>query len=143
MRDIHNKDIAVVGVSEDESKYGHKIFKDLLKFQFKVYGVNLKGGEIFGRKIYRRLRDLPKIPDIVLTAVPPRITEAAVEECRTMGVKHIWMQPGSDSERAARLAEEAGITVTRNSCFMTVNGIWREAADFHSRNQRHARAHRK
>jgi predicted CoA-binding protein len=115
--------IAVIGVSDDASKYGHKIFRDLLNAGYPVKGVNPKGGFILGNNIYKSLSEIEKKPDLVITVVHPQVTEKVVEECNALGVKHVWMQPGSDSDEAVRKAADYGIKVTQ-ACFMVVKGVW-------------------
>jgi predicted CoA-binding protein len=126
MRAYHEKEIAIIGVSRIETKYGYKIFKELIKHDFKVCGINPAGGQILGRKIYRNLRELERVPDMVITVVPPPVTEKIVEECRKIGIKEIWMQPGSESEEAIKKAGIFGILVTSKACFLVQEGIWHE-----------------
>lgn len=115
--------IAVVGVSGDASKYGHKIFRDLLNSGYPVKGVNPKGGFVLGRQIYRELAEIEKRPDLVITVVPPAVTEQVVETCNKLGIKQVWMQPGSESPAAFAKAREYGIEVTA-ACFMVQKGVW-------------------
>ncbi len=124
MIDISQKKIALVGVSEDQYKYGHRIFKDMLSEGLKVRGINPKGGEIRGQKIYKSLRELGDRPDVVVTVVPPAVTESVVEECHELGVPEIWMQPGSESDAAIKKAKDYGIQVTHNTCIMVASGFW-------------------
>lgn len=119
-----NKNIAIIGVSSNPTKYGHKIFRDLIKAEFRVTGVNPGNGGLFKRKIYKSLREVEPLPDLVITVVPPEITEQIVTECIELGIKEIWMQPGSESRQAIEMAEKNGILVTHNACFMVENGIW-------------------
>lgn len=118
------RSIAVLGVSANAEKYGHKIFRDLLRSEYTIYGVNPKGGTILGEKIYVSLESLPEVPDLVMTVVLPSVTEQAVEACHNLGVPAIWMQPGSESEKAINKAEKYGIPVTTHQCFMRVEGLW-------------------
>ena len=120
---LKEQNIAVVGVSGDASKYGHKIFRDLLKNGYKAEGVNPKGGFVLGKNLYKNLSELPKKPDLVITVVPPEITESVVEECNRLGVPHVWLQPGSESEKAVKKAAEFGIKTTM-ACFMVSQRIW-------------------
>lgn len=121
--DFKSKKIAVIGVSSDQSKYGHKIFKDLKRGGYAVWPVNPKGGLLLGDTVYKSLSELPSKPDIVISVVPPEITEKIVEECNILGIKHIWMQPGSESEKAVKKAKEYEIETTA-ACFMVSNKIW-------------------
>jgi len=115
--------IAVIGVSEDASKYGHRIFRDLLKAGYPVKGVNPKGGFVLGNNIYRNLAELEKKPDLVITVVPPAATEKVIEECNALGIKTVWMQPGSESGPALEKARVYGIK-TVAACFMVDKGVW-------------------
>ncbi len=124
MADIKKKTIVVVGVSHKEDKFGFKIFKDLLKNGFNVMGVNPTDGEILGEKIYRNLKEIDSPIDLVITVVPSLVTERVVDECKELGIKEIWMQPGSESDLAIEKAEKYGISVVANACFMVEEGIW-------------------
>ena len=124
MDNIKEKRIAVVGVSHKEDKISFRIFRDLISAGFIVEGINPSNGSIAGREISRSLKELSSVPDLVITVVPPQVTERIVEECRELGVKEIWMQPGSESEAAIKKAKEYRISVVYNACFMVRNGIW-------------------
>ncbi len=123
MNNSEYKLIAVVGVSDDASKYGHKIFRDLLKAGYPVKGVNPKGGFVLGHNIYRSFSEMEQKPDLVITVVPPAATEKVVEECNALGIKTVWMQPGSESDTAIAKAKTYGIK-TISACFMVQKGVW-------------------
>ena len=115
-----NKDnvIAVVGVSTDPHKWGWKIYKELRSAAFKVYPVNPKYRMVEKDVCYPKLQTLPEKPDVVITIVPPKITEQIVEECKNLGIGKIWMQPGSESEKAISFCKRNGIEVVYNACFV-------------------------
>lgn len=130
MKIIHEKEIAVVGVSKFETNYGYRIFKELIKHDFRVSGINPAGGLILGREIYRSLRELSRVPDLVITVVSPHVTEKVVEDCHRLGVKEIWMQPGSESVTAIKKARSYGMQVTFHKCFLMQTGIWTDPRDY-------------
>jgi predicted CoA-binding protein len=119
-----NKLIAVVGVSCNPDKFGYKIFTDLLSAGFKVVAVGVRGGVVAEHTVYKSLKDLPNKPDIVITVVPPGETDKTVDEAISLGIKEIWMQPGSVSKEAVEKAKLAGVKVTDHGCFMVVHGVW-------------------
>ncbi len=121
---INEKKIAIVGVSSNTRKYGYRIFHDMLSKGFQVYGINPRIGEVAGAKLYKSMGELPAVPDLVITVVQPDVTERIVEECIELGVKEIWMQPGSESEQAVAKARDAGMNVVAHACFMVHQGIW-------------------
>jgi hypothetical protein len=116
--------IAVAGVSRNEAKFGFRIFRDLINAGWEVFGLNPAGGEVLGRKIYRSLDELPKKPDMLMTIVMPQVTEKLVEDCIRLGIKKVWMQPGSQSDAAVEKAKAAGLEVIANACFMVQRKIW-------------------
>jgi len=115
--------IAVAGVSDDASKYGHKIFSGLLKAGYPVKGVNPKGGFVLGQSLYKSLDELETRPDLVITVVPPEAAVKVIEQCNKLGIKTVWMQPGSESPDALEKAKLYGIK-TITACFMVQKGVW-------------------
>ncbi len=115
---------AVVGVSRNPEKYGHRVFLALREAGYRVMGVNPHNGKVAGERIYPSLEALPERPDVVNTFVPPAVTEQVVAECARLGIKHIWMQPGSESEAAIRKAEALGLTVVAHDCAMQRRRRW-------------------
>lgn len=113
-----NSVIAVVGASNNESKYGYKIYKDLKEAGYKVYPVNAKEQEIQGDKAYPNISSLPEKPDVVDIVVPPQVTERIVEEAVALGIDIVWMQPGAESKAAIEYAKKHGINEIHNACIM-------------------------
>lgn len=109
---------AVVGASRDPQKYGYQVYKDLKSAGYEVYPVNPKAQEILGDKCYLSLESLPVKPDVVDVVVPPKVTEHIVEICKKLGITKVWMQPGSESEKAIKFCEENGIDVVHGVCVM-------------------------
>ncbi len=118
MIDLKDKVIAVTGISKDESKYGFKVFKNLISKNLRIYGVNPNADVVLNRKIYKKISEIPEKVDIVVIVVPPKITENIIDECKTLGINKIWMQPGSESGEAIKKAEIFGMNVTYKMCIM-------------------------
>jgi len=115
---LHDRTWAVVGFSKCEYKFGHIIYQDLIQVGFKVYPVNLRGGNYEGRTIYQNIKDLPKKPGVVNIVTPPRKTEILVKECAEVGIERVWMQPGAESAEAIRFCQEAELQVIYNACVL-------------------------
>jgi len=113
---------AVVGVSRNSEKYGHKVYKDLKNAGYTVYPVNPKADRIDGERCYHSLREMPELPDVVNIVVPPEVTEKMVRECKELGIKKVWMQPGSESPAAIRFCRENSIEIMHGACIMVERG---------------------
>jgi hypothetical protein len=109
---------AVVGASRIHRKYGHQVYKDLRNAGYNVYPVNPNTDEILGDKCYPSFESLPESPQVVDLVVPPKVTNQIVKVCKKLGIKKVWMQPGSESEEAIRFCRENGIDVVHGVCVM-------------------------
>ncbi len=114
----HKNILAVVGVSQNEEKYGHQVFLNLLNRGFKVYPIHPDGGRVKGYKRYKRLVDLPQKPDVVSIVVPPKIGLKIVEECNSLGIQKIWLQPGAESETILNYCQKHNLKVLSDVCIM-------------------------
>ena len=111
---------AVVGVSRNPSKYGYQVFKNLLMRNKKVFPINPNADFIDGIKVYRSIKELPEIPFGVHFIVPPKITEKVLEDVKKMGINYVWMQPGSESEKAIEFCRENNINAIFYRCILQI-----------------------
>lgn len=102
---------AVVGASDDPSKFGHRCYAACLRHGLKAYPVNPNAATVLGNPAYPDLLSLPERVGAVSIVTPPRVTERVVEDAIAGGVRRLWMQPGAESAAAVRRAEEAGLDV--------------------------------
>lgn len=114
--------IAVVGASRDKEKFGYKVYATLKRVGFSVYPINPKADNIDNDRCYPSISALPIKPDVVITIVPPKITEEVVKEMLKLGIDKIWMQPGSESQSAIDFCKKNKIKVIANLCFV-VDGL--------------------
>ena len=114
---------AVAGASTNRAKYGNKVLRVYLQNGREVYAVNPRAREVEGVVSYPDLTSLPTKPHGVSIITPPAITESIVDEAIELGVGHLWMQPGAESEAAVQRAEEAGVNVIAgDACVLVVLG---------------------
>lgn len=114
---LAEKRLAVVGVSRTRG-FGNTAWHELRRQGYQAFPVNAAADEVEGERCYRHLADVPGPPRAVLAVVPPAETEKLVDECARLGVKHLWMQQGSESEAAIRAAEAAGLNVVHHACVL-------------------------
>jgi predicted CoA-binding protein len=112
---------AVVGASRDRTKIGNQVLRAYLKAGRPVFPVNPAVDAVEGLKSYPDLASLPEAVHGVSVITPPHITESIVEQAAVLGIKHIWLQPGAESEQAVRRADELGMNVIAGGpCLLVV-----------------------
>lgn len=109
---------AVIGVSDDRSKYGNKIYRDLRDAGYTVYAVHPKNTTVEGDPCYPSVKSLPTKPDVVDVVVPPTAAMQVVQDCLEQGIKRIWFQPGSENDDAIAAAQAGGMDVVFDACIM-------------------------
>jgi predicted CoA-binding protein len=112
------KRFAIVGATNNTTKYGYEIFKNLTSRGYEVYPVNPGLDELEGVKCYPSLTDIPVKVDVVDFVVPPEVTEATLEECKRLGLDRIWLQSGSESEAAIAFCHKNNLKVVHDICVM-------------------------
>jgi predicted CoA-binding protein len=112
----NTKTIAVVGASAHEDKAAHAIPAYLQSQGYRVIPVNPHGGEIFGERVYRSLREVDVPVDVVDVFRPPEEAAGVACDAIAIGAPVLWFQPGTDTDQAIRLAADAGLTVVSGWC---------------------------
>jgi len=110
--------IAVVGASRSRSKYGNIVYRSLRSRGYDVLAINPSAGAIEGDPCFRDLASLPGPVDAVIFIVPPATTEVLLRDVAALGIRHVWMQPGAESEAAVGFCEERGIRVVHGLCIL-------------------------
>lgn len=115
---------AVVGASTNRDKYGNKVLRTYIQADRPVFPINPRATEIEELTAFADLSSVPQDIHGVSIITPPAITEKVVEEAGRLGIKHLWMQPGAESEAAVSRAEELGINVIGgDACLLVVLGF--------------------
>ena len=114
------KTIAMVGVSNRESRPSYFAFKYLLERGYHMIPVNpgQAGKAIVGQRVYAKLADIPEPVDMVDIFRAPQYAVAVVQEALALNPRPqvIWMQLGVRNDEAAGLAERAGLKVVMDRC---------------------------
>jgi predicted CoA-binding protein len=114
---------AVVGASTDRSKYGNKVLRCYQQHGREVYPINPKAPQVEGLKAYPSLAALPVKVQAISVITPPAATEQVVREAHAAGVRHVWMQPGAESDAAIQSARSLGMNVIAGGpCVLVVMG---------------------
>ena len=114
-----NVKIALVGASNDKSKFGNRIYRDLKNKGYNVVPINPKDEKIEGDKAYTSIEMMEDLPDIVNFVVPPPIAIKVAQNAVELGIEYLWFQPGSESDEIEYwLKNTDGIKYLINACIM-------------------------
>lgn len=83
------KSVAVIGASEDLTKFGGRLFKLLVQHGYAgdIYPINRKRDTLLGIKTYPSIDQTPTPPDMAVMAVPRDAVKEAVTACAKAGTK--------------------------------------------------------
>lgn len=113
----------VVGASANRDKYGNMVLRCYQQNGYRVIPVNPKEPEIEGIPCVATVAELPGEVQSISVVTPPAVTEKVVEQAIQKGIRHIWMQPGSESAAAVARCEQSGVNVIADgSCLLVVLG---------------------
>ncbi len=81
--------IAVIGASREPSKWGYKVFYNIISngYKGKTYPVNPSAQEIDGYRCYASVGDVPGEVDLAIIVVPAAAVLKVVDECGAKKVK--------------------------------------------------------
>lgn len=112
------KTIAVVGASDDETKYSNEVANYLKEHGYRVVPVNPTDEKVLGEHAYDTVDEIPEQIDVVDVFLPPEKTPEIAEDAVKAGAKVLWLQEGIENEEARRIAEEGGLTYIENRCML-------------------------
>ena len=112
------KTIAMVGASGDKTKFSYGVLRVLHETGYEILPVNPnpKLKEIRGIPVYRTLEEIDRPVDMVDVFRPKEELYGIAEKAVAIGAKVLWGQIGVYDDRAAKLAEDAGLKVVMDRC---------------------------
>ena len=112
------KTIAMVGASGDKTKFSYGVLRQLSEIGYDILPINPnpKITEIRGLRVYRSLKEIDKQIDMVEVFLPKNELYGIAEQAIEVGAKVLWGQIGVYDDKAAELAEAAGLKVIMNRC---------------------------
>jgi len=122
---LTSKIIAVVGLSKDPTKPSHDVASYLASNGFRIIPVNPTADMLLGVKSYKSLLDMPdeikRELDVVDIFRRSEDVLGVVQEAIQIHAQYgrpyvVWMQLGITNQKAADMAEKAGLEVIMDRC---------------------------
>ena len=127
--DLHNPDaiqqilkecrtIAVVGLSSNPGRPSYSVASYMKQQGYRVIPVNPHEVNVFGEQAYPSLAAIPDKVDLVNVFRRSEEAGVVVDEAIRIGAKAVWLQEGVRDDAAARRAQQAGLLVVMDRCWL-------------------------
>ncbi len=110
--------VAVVGLSSNPARPSHSVANYIQRQGYRVIPVNPNEREVLGEKSYATLAEVPERIDLVDVFRKSEEAGAVVDEAIKIGAKAVWLQEGVIDRAAARRAQDAGLLVVMDRCWL-------------------------
>lgn len=127
------RSVAVIGASEDQSKFGGRVFRMLLKHGYDgaIYPINPNRPELFGLKTYPDISSTPQPADMVVMAIPQPKVRPTIAACAAAGVKGAIIitakfsdagpEGAADEAELVRIARGTGMRLIGPNCLGVIS----------------------
>lgn len=132
---LNPKSIAFYGATNSYEKFGSMLFMRIITsgFEGNIYPIHLELDNVLGLKAYRKIADVPEVPDLVVLVIPSKVIPQVFKECAEKGVKYLVIVSGGFremvgeykntlTEEIVEIADEYGIRFIGPNCLGIYNG---------------------
>jgi predicted CoA-binding protein len=115
-----SKTVAVVGASNNRSKFGNKALRAFRNQGYTVIPINPTEREVEGHRTYASVLDVPGEIDLATIYVPGNIGLAVMEELAQKRIAEVWLNPGADDPAVVARARQLGLTTVRQCSILAI-----------------------
>jgi predicted CoA-binding protein len=116
------KSIAIIGASNDRTKFGNKAVRAFIGQGYAVYPVNPREPLVENLPAFKSVLDLPVRPQMVSVYLPPHVLLNVLPQIAKRGCDELWLNPGTESDEVIRSAEALGLNVIQ-ACSIVGVGV--------------------
>jgi len=136
--------VAVIGASRNKEKVGYTVLANIVDagYKGKVFPINPNADELFNRKCYKSILEVPQDIDLVVIAIPGKFVLQLLDQCAvknvkaaiiiTAGFKEIGFEGAVLETKIVEKAKEYGIRIIGPNCLGVIDTNCRLNASFSS-----------
>lgn len=125
--------VAVIGASRNKEKVGYTVLDSIISggYKGKVFPINPKTDEIFNRKCYKSILEIPQDIDLVVIVIPNKFVLQLLDQCAkknvkaaviiTAGFKETGPEGALLETKVAEKAREYGIRIIGPNCLGVID----------------------
>ena len=116
------KTVAVIGASNDRTKFSNKAVRAYMQQGYRVFPVNPRETQIEGLPAFANVRDVPEKLDLISVYLPPPVLLKVLPDITAKGCDELWLNPGTESVEVLAEAERLGLNVIQ-ACSIVAVGL--------------------
>jgi uncharacterized protein len=115
---LNKRNYIFYGVSSNKAKFGNSVIKHLVKNGSSVFPVHPEIKELDGIKCYKSIEEIENKPDAAIILLSPENTGKVLQNIYDAGIKNVWIQQRSESEKAISFCRDKGINLIHGECIL-------------------------
>jgi acetyl coenzyme A synthetase (ADP forming)-like protein len=127
------KGVIVIGASTSPEQLGYGAARNLVQSGYggAIHFMGQKSGELFRRRVYASLLEVPDPVDLAILIVPPNATPGLIEDCGRRGIKaaviissgfrEVGKEGAALEDQCVKIAREYGIRLLGPNCIGTID----------------------
>ena len=116
------KTIAIIGASNDRSKFGNKAVRAFRQQGYEVFPVNPKEETVEGLPAFKSIATVPVRPQMISVYLPPPVLLKVLPDIAARGCDELWLNPGTESDEVLAEAERLKLNVVQ-ACSIVGVGV--------------------
>ncbi|MBI1389187.1 MAG: CoA-binding protein [bacterium] len=121
------KTIAIIGASNNRTRFSNKAVRAYLAQGYTVYPVNPHEESVEGLTAFREIGEIPGEVETVSVYLRPENTLTVLDAIAAKAPREVYLNPGTESPAVLKRAEELGLNVVE-ACSIIAAG--RSPAEF-------------
>jgi len=113
---LRESNLAIVGISQNQTKFGNDIFKTLQQLGYRIFPVHRRLKSFEGTACYESISTLPNEVSALIVCTNPENCMELVQHAVAKGINNIWLQQGSQNDEAIFFAQQNGVNIIHREC---------------------------